>query len=86
MVPAGTIPNSCSSFPTFYLRGWMKKQSNVRTQVEKKAHTMIQEEFQKLGPIKYVMWRSMEVGRTLGTHWYLAFSPALGALNFGLPF
>ncbi|XP_049636476.1 Na(+)/dicarboxylate cotransporter 3 [Suncus etruscus] len=35
------------------LRGWMKKKSNIRTQVEKKAHTMIQEEFQKLGPIKF---------------------------------
>ncbi|XP_055964402.1 Na(+)/dicarboxylate cotransporter 3 [Sorex fumeus] len=35
------------------LRGCMKKKSEVRTQVEKRARVKIQEEFQKLGPIKF---------------------------------
>ncbi|XP_059934015.1 Na(+)/dicarboxylate cotransporter 3 isoform X3 [Mesoplodon densirostris] len=35
------------------LRGWRKKKSEIRSDAEKRARAMIQEEFQNLGPIKF---------------------------------
>ncbi|XP_006881661.1 PREDICTED: solute carrier family 13 member 3 isoform X2 [Elephantulus edwardii] len=36
------------------LRGWRKKKSEIRTSAEDRARAMIREEFQSLGPIKYI--------------------------------
>lgn len=56
------------NFPIFCFRGWRKKKSELRTDAEKRARDTIREEFQSLGPIKYVVQGSLlGVGRELGT-------------------
>ena len=47
------------NFPVFSFRGWRKKKSELRTDAENRARDTIREEFQSLGPIKYVAQGSL---------------------------